>query len=195
MGKAKKSKLRQSYIKLSSSIRSKAKRLQDQYGKWLKAPNDALAMFKPVRELGANVSDKDLRRAIKQMKEVRKDLRIPTIEKKLNETIDRLNARKYTDINRSNISEFLNFMEDTYYKGLAKIYGSPEVAMEINRVMGRKKMDPLELMRNLEDWSENVEKAIEKRKKSGKEVKLKKLNLTKKYYQPRKRKSSNKDYE
>ena len=185
MGKAKKSKIRQSYIKLSSSIRSKAKRLQDQYGKWLKAPNDALAMFKPVRELGANVSDKDLRRAIKQMKEVRKDMRIPTIEKKLNETVSQLQGREYKDINRGNIVEFLNMMEDVHYKALAKIYGSPEVAMEINRVMGKKKMRQEDLLLNMADWVKNLEEG--KREK--------KLNLSKKYYQPRKRKSSNKDYE
>ena len=192
MGKVKKSKLRQSYIKLSSSVRSKAKRLQDQYGKWLKAPNDALAMFKPIRELGANVSNTDLRRAIKQMKEVRKEMRIPTVEKNLKETLDRLHYPKdgpkegqYMAINRSNVVEFLNMMEDIHYKALAKIYGSPEVSMEINRVLGKKKMSSEELLLNMADWVENLEKG----------GKQKKLNLGKKYYKPRKKKSSNKDYD
>ena len=195
MGKVKKSKLRQSYIKLSSSIRSKAKRLQDQYGKWLKAPNDALAMFKPVRELGANVSNTDLRRAIKQMKEVRKEMRIPTIEKKLNETISQLHGRDYKDINRGNITEFLDMMENVYYKALAEIYGSPEVAMEINRVLGKKKMSQDDLILNLKDWVDGLEKAQARRERKNKEFTPKKLNLGKKYYQPRKKKSSNKDYD
>lgn len=173
--------IRTQYSKMASSIRSMARQRQQEYGKWLKGRSDALAMAKPLKELGSNVLTKDLKRALKQLQRLRPALYKKDIERKLAKTINQLQGAGYTNINRGNIVEFLGTMEDTYYKALAEIYGSPEVAQEINRIEGsRKPLSKEQLLMNMQAWSEHIDEMTEKALSKGKTYTPGKLNLRKK---------------
>lgn len=176
--------IRTQYSKMASSIRSMARQRQQEYGRWLKGRSDAMAMAKPLKELGNNVSTKDLKRAMKQLQRLRPALYKKDIERNLAKTINQLhgtNNDKYTNIDRGNIVEFLGMMEDVYYKALAKIYGSPEVAQEINRIEGsRKPLSKEQLLMNMQAWSEHIDEMTEKALNKGKTYTPGKLNLRKK---------------
>ena len=174
--------IRNMYSKMASGIRQRAKQLQKEYGPWLKSANDAMSMFKPLRQMGPDVTSKDLRRAMKQMQRLRPELYKKEIEKNLQTTVNQLQNAGYSGIDRSNILAFLGMMENTYYKALAKIYGSPEVAMQINKVLGgRKPMSQSDLILNMKDWAEKIGED---------ETKAKKLNLRHGYGKPPKKSSS-----
>lgn len=173
--------IRTQYSKMASSIRSMARQRQQEYGRWLKGRSDALSMAKPLKELGNNVATKDLKRALKQLQRLRPALYKKDIERNLSKTINQLQGAGYTNINRGNIVEFLGTMEDTYYKALAEIYGSPEVAQEINRIEGsRKPLTKEQLLMNMQAWSEHIDEMTEKAREKGKTYTPGKLNLRKK---------------
>ena len=179
--------IRNMYSKMASGIRRRAKRLQKEYGPWLKSANDALSMAKPLRELGTDVSTKDLKRAMKQLQRLRPAMYKKDIEKNLQATIEQLHnpktpgSSRYESINRGNIMEFLGMMEDIYYKSLAKIYGSPEVAQQINQIAGsRKPMTNEQLLLNMQAWSEYIDEKKERAEKRGKTYMPPKLNIRRK---------------
>lgn len=173
--------IRTQYSKMASQVRDRRQRLKKEYGPWLKSANDALAMAKPLRELGSNASTKDLKRAMKQLQRIRPRMYKKAIDKSLNETVEMLQGAKYENINRGNIVEFLGMMEDTYYKALSKIYGSPEVAQQINKIAGsRKPMTSEQLVMNMEAWVDHIEKMQEKAEKKGKTYMPPKLNIRRK---------------
>lgn len=173
--------IRTQYSKMASSIRSMARQRQQEYGKWLKGRSDALAMAKPLKELGNNVTTRDLKRAMKQLQRLRPALYKKDIEKNLEKTVTQLQGANYGNINKSNVVEFLGMMEDVYYKALAKIYGSPEVAQEINRIAGsRKPLSQEQLLMNMKEWSEHIDEMTEKASRKGKQYMPGKLNLRRK---------------
>lgn len=191
--------IRTAYSKLASSVRARAKMLQKEYGKWLKPANEAMAMAKPLKALGNDVSTKDLKRAMKQLQRLRPAMYKRDIEKRLAETIEQLHnpktpgASRYENIDRSNIVEFLGMMEDIYYKSLAHIYGSPEVAQQINKIAGsRKPMTDEQLLLNMQAWSEYIDEKKEQAADTGEDFIPPKLNLRRK--PGKKKKSGSKNY-
>lgn len=165
---ARKSKYREQYVKQSRYLRKRAKSLQKEYGKWLGARNEVLEKFKPISQMGEKITSKDLRRAIKQMGTVKKQLYKKNIEKKLSETIDMMNKAGYDWINRSNVLPFINMMEQVHGSALESIYGSGYVANEIEKRLtdDTKKIDAKELEQNFQSWLEraNIDvKAVKKR--------------------------------
>lgn len=173
--------IRTQYSKMASSIRSMARQRQQEYGKWLKGRSDAMAMAKPLKELGNNVTTRDLKRAMKQLQRLRPALYKKDIEKNLEKTVTQLQGANYGNINKSNVVEFLGMMEDVYYKALAKIYGSPEVAQEINRIAGsRKPLSQEQLLMNMKEWSEHIDNMTEKASRKGQTYMPGKLNLRRK---------------
>lgn len=175
--------IRTAYSKLASGMRIRAKQLQQAYGQWLKPAKDVLNMAKPLKQLGPDVSTRDLKRAIKQLERLRPEMYKKRIEKNLNETIRQLQGAGYSGIDKGNIVEFLNMMESTYFKALSKIYGSPEVAQQISKLSGSNKpVSPEQLLLNMADWVKNIDE-------EGKRAK--KLNLRHGYSRPKKSGSKN----
>lgn len=179
--------IRTAYSKLASSVRARATRLKKEYGPWLKSANDALAMAKPLRQLGSDVTTKDLKRAMKQLQRLRPAMYKKEIERSLRSTIEQLHnpktpgSSRYENINRGNIVEFLGMMEDIYYKSLAHIYGSPEVSQQINQIAGsRKPMTNEQLILNMQAWSEYIDEKKERAEKRGKTYIPPKLNIRRK---------------
>lgn len=175
--------IRTAYSKLASGMRIRAKQLQQYYGQWLKPAKDVMNMARPLKQLGSDVTTKDLKRAMKQLERLRPEMYVRQIEKRLKVTIEQLQGAGYTGIDRSNILEFLDMMENTYYKALAKIYGSPEVAQQISQISGsRKPLTPEQLVLNMADWRKKIDEEG---------MKAKKLNLRHGYSRPKKSGSKN----
>lgn len=173
---ARKSKYREQYVKQSRYLRKRAKSLQKEYGKWLGARNEVLEKFKPISQMGEKITSKDLRRAIKQMGTVKKQLYKKNIEKKLSETIDMMNKAGYDWVNRSNVLPFINMMEQLHGSALESIYGSGYVASEVEKRLSNdsNSIDAKELEQNFQSWLERADadpKAVKKRN----------LNLRKKF--------------
>lgn len=159
---ARKSKTREQYVKLSGYLRKMARARQKEYGQWLGSAKEVLDKFKPISQMGEKITAKDLRRAIKQMQGVRKELYKKNIETKLAETIETMhNARGggYEWINRQNILPFLNMMDALHGSALESIFGSGYVAVEVERALSEEK-NPIpaeQLQANLESWIERAQ--------------------------------------
>ena len=104
---ARKSKTRDQYVKLSGYVRKMARSRQKEYGRWLGGAKEVLDKFKPISQMGENIKASDLKRAIKQMQSIKKQLYKKNIERKLSETIDTLNNAGYEWVNRSNVLPFI----------------------------------------------------------------------------------------
>lgn len=176
---ARKSKYREQYMKQSRYLRKRAKSLQKEYGKWLGARKEVLEKFKPISQMGEKITSKDLRRAIKQMGTVKKQLYKKNIETRLAETIETMHNSRgggYEWINRQNILPFLNMMEELHGSALESIYGSGYVASEVEKRLSsyNNSIDAEELKENFQSWLERADA-------DPKAVKKCNLNLRKKF--------------
>lgn len=155
---ARKSKTREQYVKLSGYIRKMARSRQREYGRWLGGAKEVLDKFKPISQMGENIKASDLKRAIKQMQSIKKQLYKKNIERKLSETIDTLNNAGYDWVNRSNVLPFINMMEELHGSALESIFGSGYVAVEVERALTDEK-NPIgaeELKANFDSWIERA---------------------------------------
>lgn len=155
---ARKSKTRDLYVKLSGYIRKMARSRQREYGQWLGRANEILSKFKPISQMGENIKASDLKRALKQMQSIKKQLYKKNIEKRLSETIEIMNNAGYDWIDRSNVLPFINMMEEFRGSALESIYGSGYVAVQVERALTDEK-NPIgaeELRENLDSWIERA---------------------------------------
>lgn len=155
---ARKSKTRDQYVKLSGYIRKMARSRQREYGQWLGGAKEVLDKFKPISQMGENIKASDLKRAIKQMQSIKKQLYKKNIEKKLSETIETMNNAGYDWINRSNVLPFINMMEELRGSALESIFGSGYVAVQVERALTDEK-NPIgadQLKENFDSWIERA---------------------------------------
>ena len=123
--------------------------------------------FRPLRELG-NVSDKALKRGIKEAKKVLKsgEISLRAQKRAMNTAIKTLNERGYDYINRGNFGYFMDFLDDARARGLASIYGYQYLLDTFNRAKKRGLSDA-EIRGNIAYWAEQADKQKAMAEKKG----------------------------
>ena len=123
--------------------------------------------FRPLRELG-NVSDKALKRGIREAKKVLKsgEISLRAQKRAMNTAIKTLNERGYDYINRENFGYFMDFLDDARARGLASIYGYQYLLDTFNRAKKRGLSDA-EIRGNIAYWAEQAEKQKAMAEKKG----------------------------
>ena len=102
------------------------------------------------------VTEKDLKRAIKQMKEVRSSGQLSkrTERRAPASMLDTLHREGYEDITEDNIEDFYKFMEDARARGLGAIYGSGKIAELVQRGL-KKGLTREQIRANMDYWAEH----------------------------------------
>ena len=149
----KKSTAQSRYSKASIKVRRQLKRLSSKEG-YKSLVQRYRGEFKTLKELG-NVSERDLNRMARRAEKLveSKALHI-THEGQINRAIDTLNETGYDYINRSNIDEFFDFLDDARARGLTSIYGYGAILDAINRARTRGLSDD-EIRGNIAYWTEH----------------------------------------
>lgn len=82
------------------------------------------------------------------------------LRKRRKETLESLHESGYTNINQENIASFARFVEEARDRGLAKVYGSDNIASMFDETTALG-IDPDDLLKDFEWWKENIDEAEE----------------------------------
>lgn len=150
---AKKIKASTRYSKASIKIRRQLKRLEGRAGS--KALIEKYrGEFPTLKELG-NVSERDLEVMTRKAEGLLQTKTLATKhERQLRQAVETLQDRGYDYINRGNIDEFFDFLDDARARGLASIYGYEAILDAVNRAR-RRKLSAEEIQGNIEYWAEH----------------------------------------
>ena len=150
---AKKMKASTRYSKASIKIRRQLKRLEGRAGS--KALIEKYrGEFPTLKELG-NVSERDLQIMTRKAEGLLQTKSLTTKhERQIRQAVETLQDRGYDYINRGNIDEFFDFLDDARARGLASIYGYEAILDAVNRAR-RRKLSAEEIKGNIEYWAEN----------------------------------------
>ena len=110
--------------------------------------------FPTLRELG-NVSERDLQIMTRKAEGLLQTKALTTRhERQIKQAVETLQDRGYDYINRSNIDEFFDFLDDARARGLASIYGYEAILDAVNRAR-RRGLSADEIKGNIDYWSEH----------------------------------------
>ena len=151
------SKIRQTYSKLASQIRRKAKILEQRMPEAVSVQRYR-GEFPKLRDLG-NVSESALRRGIKEAERLLKsnELSLRANKRSQATAIQTLNERGYNYINNQNFGYFMNFLDDARARGLASIYGYQYLLDTFNRAKKRGLSDD-EIRGNIQYWANQADR-------------------------------------
>ena len=151
------SKIRQTYSKLASQIRRKARILEQRMPEAVSVQRYR-GEFPKLRDLG-NVSESALRRGIKEAERLLKsnELSLRANKRSQATAIQTLNERGYNYINNQNFGYFMNFLDDARARGLASIYGYQYLLDTFNRAKKRGLSDD-EIRGNIQYWANQADR-------------------------------------
>ena len=149
----KKPSLRSQYSKASIAIRRQLKRAEQRPG-GKQLVERYRGEFPRLAELGP-VSEKDLRALTKKAQGLLQTKTLTTKhDRQINQAVETLRDRGYDYINRNNIDEFFDFLDDARARGLTSIYGYEAILDAVNRARKRK-VTSEEIKANIAYWAEN----------------------------------------
>ena len=82
------------------------------------------------------------------------------LRKRRKETLESLHESGYTNINAENIASFARFVEESRDRGLAKVYGSDNIATMFDEAVALG-IDPDDVLKDFNWWKENIDAAEE----------------------------------
>ena len=149
------SNVRKQYARMSAKFRYDLKKLEEAKGD-VRTVRRYKGEFPSLTQLGDMVTEKDLKRAIKQMKEVRSSGQLSKVTKRRAPAsmLDTLHREGYEDITEDNIEDFYKFMEDARARGLGAIYGSGKIAELVQRGL-KKGLTREQIRANMDYWAEH----------------------------------------
>ena len=151
------SNVRKQYARMAAKFRYDLKQLEEAKGD-VRSVRRYKGEFPSLTQLGDMVTEKDLKRAIKQMKEVRSSGQLSkrTERRAPASMLDTLHREGYEDITEDNIEDFYKFMEDARARGLGAIYGSGKIAELVQRGL-KKGLTREQIQANMDYWAEHPE--------------------------------------
>lgn len=153
MAKKKKMTAQSLYSKASIKVRRQLKRLEGRAGS-KQLIERYRGEFPTLRELG-NVSERDLQIMTRKATNLLQTKTLTTRHnRQINQAVETLQERGYDYVNRSNIEEFFDFLDDARARGLASIYGYEAILDAVNRAK-RRGLSPAEIKGNIDYWSEH----------------------------------------
>ena len=149
------SNVRKQYARMAAKFRYDLKKLEEAKGD-VRSIRRYKGEFPSLTQLGDMVTEKDLKRAIKQMKEVRSSGQLSkrTERRAPASMLDTLHREGYEDITEDNIEDFYKFMEDARARGLGAIYGSGKIAELVQRGL-KKGLTREQIRANMDYWAEH----------------------------------------
>lgn len=82
------------------------------------------------------------------------------LRKRRKDTLESLHESGYTNINEENIASFARFVEEARDRGLAKVYGSDNIATLFDETIALG-IDPDDVLKDFNWWKENIDAAEE----------------------------------
>lgn len=149
------SNVRKQYARLAAKFRYDLRQLEAAKGD-VRSVRRYKGEFPSLTQLGDMVTEKDLKRAIKQMKEVRASGQLSkrTERRAPASMLDTLHREGYEDITEDNIEDFYKFMEDARARGLGAIYGSGKIAELVQRGL-KKGLTREQIRANMDYWAQH----------------------------------------
>ena len=80
------------------------------------------------------------------------------LRKRRKDTLESLHESGYTNINEENIASFARFVEEARERGLAKVYGSDNIATMFDETVALG-IDPDDVLKDFDWWKENIDAA------------------------------------
>ena len=99
------------------------------------------------------------------------------LRRRRKETLESLHESGYTNINQENIASFARFVEEARDRGLAKVYGSDNIATMFDEAIALG-IDPDDVMEDFSWWKDNIdgaEEAAAKLRNRGEDVTAEKI--------------------
>lgn len=144
--------LRSRYSKASIAIRKQLKRAEGRPG--YKAMVQKYRGEFPTLEKLGDISDRDLRLLTARAEQLLETKALgKSHESQINRALDTFQSRGYDYLNRSNIDDFFDFLDDARARGLTSIYGYEAILDAVNRARKRGLSDE-EIIGNIQHWTE-----------------------------------------
>lgn len=147
--------IRKQYSRMAAKFRYDLKKLEEKKGD-VRSVRRYTGEFPSLTALGDMVTERDLKQAIKQMKEIRQSGQLSTMtgRRAPASMLDTLHREGYEYITEDNVEEFYKFMEDARARGLGAIYGSGKIAELVERGM-KKGLNRSQILANMDHWAEH----------------------------------------